>query len=124
MNNYQKQKAKRVSEVESLMAKLEGNAEALEVLAAYKESLNDSAERKNWFSMFFPSIGSSRTAREIAEMSDYRIVADARQLYQWRARGYNVSKVGDVFCYVSFDAEKHDQFLAKQREQHKKYNAK
>lgn len=133
-NSYQKQKAaleekqaKFIAEVEYLFSlidakKVEKDERAKAFAESYKDyfTAKESKRGGGFFELLFPQIGAVITAKAAFELTEGSVVLDARQLYQYRRKGFNIEKIKDAgldseFKYVSFDEKKSEEFYAAQK---------
>jgi len=127
MNNYQKQKENGRNNVAALNAKLVAmlgekgvkmDSELESLLQGYTNLFESTGQRggESLLDLVMPNIGDSITKMDAFTQTEGRVVIDARQLYQWRRKGYNIeSKDGVTYTYTSFDEEKNAAFLAAEK---------
>lgn len=128
MGKIRKRESQVIAEIENLVSQLPKatleklNPQAKEFIENYKQAFETSGNRRGGgiFEVLFPEVGSKVTAKEAFEKSNGSIVIDARQLYQWRAKGHSVEKlsgegVNTTFIYKEYNAEKAEEYYAKEK---------
>jgi hypothetical protein len=126
MNNYQKTKERNEQKVSDIAGKFEAylnkhelfDEEADNLLKELRGILATSQTTKDLFFEVFTNIGDTISKKDAFMNTDGRVCIDARQLYQWRKKGYIVAETGkgsNIYKYVNFDAVKNAAYKADQK---------